>query len=335
MQSLLKTVFRLVDLVLAPAVLLFAPLAMGLAWLRHRAPLSRSILDRFQVALVRHHYYEPVIFPKDLREKDLRLPRQISGLELNETTQLRLVQQFKYRDELLGIPMKKSGPSEFGYHNGSFEPGDAEFLYNMIRHFKPSRIIEVGSGNSTLIARLAIKENRKEKPDYRCEQTCIEPFEQPWLEGIGVNVIREKVEVCPTPLFRSLRENDILFIDSSHIIRPQGDVLHQYLHLLGLLRPNVIVHVHDIFTPRDYPAEWLLRDRWMWNEQYLLEAFLSFNSCFEVISAVNWLAYAHREKLQDACPILMLEPWREPGSFWFRRVNDATSGPLKNDDETG
>jgi hypothetical protein len=327
MQALPKTLFRLIDLVLAPAVLAFAPLAAGLARLRHRAPLSRSILDRFQVAMVRHHYYEPVIFPQDLRQGDLLLPRQISGLELNEFAQLSLVEQFRYRDELLAIPMKKTGPSEFGYHNNSFEPGDAEFLYNMIRHFKPSRIVEVGSGNSTLIARLAIEANKKERPDYLCEQICIEPFEQPWLETIDVTVVREKVEACPTHFFQSLRENDILFIDSSHIIRPQGDVLHQYLHLLGLLHPNVIVHVHDIFTPRDYPAEWLLRDRWMWNEQYLLEAFLSFNSSFEVISAVNWLAHAHREKLHDACPILMQEPWREPGSFWFRRKNDAASSP--------
>lgn len=318
MQNFHKVLFGLIDIILAPAVLVLAPLAAGLARLRHRAPLSRSILDKFHVAVVRHHYYEPVLFPKDLRQ-DLCLPRQISGLQLNETAQLKLVEQFRYRDELLAIPIEKAGASKFGYHNGSFESGDAEFLYDMIRHFKPGRIVEVGSGNSTLIARLAIEKNKKENPDYRCEQICIEPFEQPWLESIGVNVVRKKVELCPTSFFEALRGNDILFIDSSHIIRPQGDVLHQYLNLLGLLRPNVIVHVHDIFTPRDYPAEWLLRDRWMWNEQYLLEAFLSFNSSFEVICAVNWLALNHREKLHDACPVLMQEPWREPGSFWFRR----------------
>ena len=170
-----------------------------------------------------------------------------------------------------------------------------------------------------LIARLAIQRNASENSGYRCEQTCIEPFEQPWLESLGLNVIRENVELISTKFFEVLEGNDILFIDSSHIIRPQGDVLHQYLYLFGLLQPNVIVHVHDIFTPRDYPAEWVLRDRKMWNEQYLLEAFLSFNSEFKVIGAVNWLYHTHREKLHDACPILMQEPGREPGSFWFRR----------------
>lgn len=310
--------YKIVDFIIAPIMLILAPVAAGASRLRHRAPLSRSILDKFQIAVVQHHYYEPILFPSDLTH-DPSSPRQITGLDLNEAAQLALIEQFRYRDELLAIPVKQTTSRNFGYHNGSFEPGDAEFLYNMIRHFRPRKIVEVGSGNSTLMARLAIDANRRADADYRCEQICIEPFEQPWLESIGVNVIREKVERCPTSIFEDLAENDIMFIDSSHIIRPQGDVLHEYLNLLGLLRPKVIVHVHDIFTPRDYPAQWLLRDRWMWNEQYLLEAFLSFNSCFEVIGAVNWLAYQHRERLHDACPILMQEPWREPGSFWFRR----------------
>jgi Methyltransferase domain len=324
MRHLSKTFFSLLDIVIAPTLLIFAPLAAGLARLRHRAPLSRFILDKFQVAVVRHHYYEPIVFPVDLT-RDLHLPRQIPGLDLNERGQLDLVEQFRYRDELLAIPIEQTSPSTFGYHNSSFEPGDAEFLYNMIRHFKPCRIVEVGSGNSTLMARLAIEANKKENENYRCDQICIEPFEQPWLESVGVNVVRKKVERCPSSMFEALTENDILFIDSSHIIRPQGDVLHEYLYLLGLLRPKVIIHVHDIFTPRDYPAQWLVRDRWMWNEQYLLEAFLSFNSSFEVICAVNWLADHHKAKLHDACPILMQESWREPGSFWFRRKGNPCS----------
>lgn len=313
-----EALFRFMDLILAPAVLVLAPLASGVARLRQRAPLSRSILDKFHVAVVRHHYYEPIVFPDDIKD-DLRLPRQITGLDLNERGQFDLLKEFNYRDELIAIPIEQTDRTRFAYHNGSFEPGDAETLYNMIRHFKPRRIVEIGSGNSTLMARLAIEKNGSEDPGYACDHICIEPFEQPWLESIGVNVVRKKVECCPTDVFKELAQNDILFIDSSHIIRPQGDVLYEYLHLLGLLAPGVVVHVHDIFTPSDYPADWLLRSRWMWNEQYLLEAFLSFNSSFEVICALNWLAHVNREKLDNACPILVKEPWREPGSFWFRR----------------
>ncbi|MCA1413391.1 class I SAM-dependent methyltransferase [Bradyrhizobium sp. NBAIM20] len=319
MHYVRKSIYGILDLILTPVVLLFAPLAVLLGRLRDRAPLSRSVCDRFQFAIVRHHYYEPIVLAKDLK-RDLDIPREITGLNLNEAAQLELIEQFNYRDELLEIPTVQKRPDEFGYHNGSFEAGDAEFLYNMIRHFKPKRIVEVGSGNSTLMARLAIEANGRDSPGYRCEQICIEPFEQPWLESAGVTVLRRKVECCPDSLFEALGENDILFIDSSHIIRPQGDVLHEYLHVLGLLRHNVLVHVHDVFTPHDYPAQWLLRDRWLWNEQYLLEAFLSFNAHFEIIGAVNWLARNHKARLNDACPVLMREPWRQPGSFWFRRV---------------
>jgi hypothetical protein len=317
-QNLRLAFFRIVDVLLTPVVLILAPLAAALARFRDRTLLSRSILDRFRVAVVRHHYYEPVVFPADLM-RDLRLPRRIVGLDLNGSGQLELLQKFKYREELLAIPIEKKAPSEFGYHNRSFGVGDAEYLYNIIRYFKPRRIIEIGSGNSTLMGRLAIARNTREDRDYRCEQICIEPFEQPWLETIGVNVVRKKVESCPMSMFEELTKNDILFIDSSHIIRPQGDVLYECLEILGSLKPNVIIHVHDIFTPSDYPAEWLLRERRMWNEQYLLEAFLSFNHSFEIIAALNWLAHNHRDRLRDACPILIQEPWHEPGSLWFRR----------------
>jgi predicted O-methyltransferase YrrM len=256
---------------------------------------------------------------------DLRAERRISGLDLNETGQISLLQQFHYKDELLDIPRENPGTRQFYYHNGSYESGDAEYLYNFVRHFKPHRIVEIGSGNSTLMARRAIEKNRVDDLAYSCDHVCIEPYEQPWLEQTGATIIREKVEMCPVEVFDRLRENDILFIDSSHVIRPQGDVLHEYLHILGRLSPGVLIHVHDVFTPYDYPAGWVIQDRHMYNEQYLMEAFLCFNQSFEVVGAVNWLSHVHRDLLVEACPILMREPLREPGSFWLRRSHVSRS----------
>jgi hypothetical protein len=320
MNAHLKTsAARAIDVAVAPATLLLAPLVVGLARLRAKAPLSRSILDRFGVALVQHHYYQPIVFPGDLRG-DLGAERELPGLDMNEAGQLALIGQFRWREELLAIPRKKPSEDGFGYVNGFFESGDAEILFDMIRHFRPRRIVEVGCGQSTLMARLAIGANRREDPAYACEHTCIEPFERPWLERLDVRVIREQVELCPTGIFTALEANDVLFVDSSHIIRPQGDVVHEFLHLFGLLGPGVLVHVHDIFTPRDYLPDYVVRERWLWNEQYLLEAFLSFNTSFEVLAAMNWLSHNHRDKLAEACPMLLAEPGREPGSFWFRRV---------------
>ena len=90
--------------------------------------------------------------------------------------------------------------------------------------------------------------------------TCVEPCEQPWLESTGVEVLRKRVEVLDSQFFLCVERNDVLFIDSSHVIRPQGDVVFQYLSILPSLQNGVIVHVHDIFTPRDYPSEWLRKE---------------------------------------------------------------------------
>jgi hypothetical protein len=170
------------------------------------------------------------------------------------------------------------------------------------------------------MAAAAIAANAGEDETYSCEHTCIEPYEMPWLEDIGVDVVRSRVEEMDLDLFRSLQRNDVLFIDSSHIIRPQGDVLFEYLEVLPILQSGVIVHVHDIFTPRDYPREWVVDSMRMWNEQYLLEAFLTNNSDFEVLVALNFLKHHHPAALSKACPVLAEEiERREPGSIWLRR----------------
>lgn len=279
---------------------------------------ARGVLDRLDIAVLRHHYYSPVVFPSDLRTS-LSAPRPLPGLKFETERQLMLLKSFTYQDELLAIPIDKPDIKTFGYHNEAFESGDAEMLYNMIRHFKPRRFIEVGCGQSTLMARLAFARNRWDDPDYSCRHVCIEPFEQPWLDEMGMEIIRDRIECVDTAIVETLEANDIFFIDSSHVIRPQGDVVHEYLLLLCLLKPGVIVHVHDVFTPRDYPSAWVLDDRRLWNEQYLLEAFLSFNESFEVLAMVNFLAHEHRQALGDSCPVFGRETGREPGSFWFRR----------------
>lgn len=257
-------------------------------------------------------YAEDLLYPLD-RERD------VAGFDLNVEEQLRLLTKLDYGDELDKVPIDSDRKDTFHYHNGAFESGDAEYLYNMIRHFSPRRIMEIGSGYSTLMARAAIEKNISEDSDYICEHTCIEPYQMPWLESTGATILRKRVEECDLEIFDELGENDILFIDSSHIIRAQGDVLFEYLEILGRLGNGVLIHVHDIFLPRDYPADWLFKQYRFWNEQYLLEAFLAFNRDFSVIGALNYLWHNHRRELESVCPMLATEPDREPGSFWFRR----------------
>ena len=266
-------------------------------------------------------YYEPLINPKKHLTKPLSQDRNLPGLNLNVEEQLEFLENFDFNEELLSLPLyeiDKNTP-HFFYHNEWYSLGDAEYLYNMIRYLKPNRIIEVGSGVSTLLAREAIEKNKFEDSDYTCHHICIEPYERSWLTDLDVKLIRKKVENIKLDFFQQLEANDILFIDSSHIIRPQGDVLFEYLEILPRLQSGVYIHVHDIFTPRDYDEGWIIKHHLLWNEQYLLEAFLSFNNEFKIIGALNFLSVHHREKLGKKCPLFATEKGISPRAFWMQR----------------
>jgi len=266
---------------------------------------------------VRNHYYEP-LFDKRNLYKPLSDNRILPGINWNIQEQLSILNSFTTASEMESIPDDFVDELTFNFRNNAFEYGDAEYWYNLIRRKKPSRIIEIGCGNSTKMAQLAIRKNREEDANYHCEHICIEPYEMPWLEKLNIRIIRERVENVDKEIFKSLGNNNILFIDSSHVIRPQGDVLYEYLELLPTLNQGVIVHVHDIFSPKDYLQEWIIGEVRFWNEQYLLEAFLTSNSEWKIIGAINFLHHNHFKALKDKCP--RLKPEHEPGSFYMQKV---------------
>lgn len=316
-----QTAWRLIDTVLVPvaalsALIMRAIRRQGL----HRLPATRETFRRIGVFPLLDHYYEPLFTPSTLRTP-LSAERDLPGIDMNVDEQLLLLEKFDYADELLAFPQEEQPGLGFYYQNTMFGSGDAEYLYNIIRLFKPRRLIEIGSGQSTRIAAAAIAANRVENEANTCQHVCVEPYEADWLEQLDVTVLRTPVEQLDKAMFDELDSNDILFIDSSHMIRPQGDVLHEYLELLPRLGSGVLVHVHDIFTPRDYPAEWIIDQNRFWNEQYLLEAFLSHNSEFKVIGALNFLKHHHPDQISRCCPVLGSDiTTREPGSFWIQRV---------------
>jgi hypothetical protein len=310
---------RIVDVFSLPLTLVAGVWLSQVKRALHRMPISKKLLQRIGVMPIHHHYYEPIIYANDLRQP-LNRERNLPGLDLNLAEQLELLEGFNYNQELADLPLNAQGDGGFHYLNDWFGPGDAEFLFNMIRHYKPATIIEIGSGYSSLMARYAIDKNDNEDSTYRCRHLCIEPHENPWLERTGAEIVRTKVEELEPGYFGKLERNDILFIDSSHVIRPQGDVLFEYLELLGSLKSGVIIHIHDIFTPRDYLERWVLDESKLYNEQYLMEAFLSYNDQFRIIGSLNHLWHHHRGKLGQVCPILLKQaPEYEPGSFWLVR----------------
>jgi predicted O-methyltransferase YrrM len=279
--------------------------------------IGEKIFMQLGILPVLDHYYEPMINPRKYLTKSLRDDRILRGIDFNAEEQLNILAKFNYNEELLSFPFCKNKDNEYYYDNTYYCSGDAEYLYNMVRHYKPNRIIEIGSGYSTLMVRNAISNNKLDNSNYVCQHICIEPYEMPVLEKIEVELIRENVENIEKPFFQKLEANDILFIDSSHIIRPQGDVLFEYLELLPTLKSGVIIHVHDIFTPKDYLNEWVFNNHHLWNEQYLLEAFLTFNSEFKIIGALNYLTHNYRKELAEKCPIFAKQKSREPGAFWM------------------
>ncbi len=283
-----------------------------------RLPVTYKVWDSIGLAPVRYHYYQPVFNVNDLPDNTWVEKDPMLGVDWNEKGQLQLLNQFTYQSELKDIPVSEvKGSLEF-YHNKSFGPADSEMLYNMIRHYKPGRVIEIGSGYSTRMMKKALDVNRGE--GVQSSHICIEPYEMPWLESLGLDeVVRERVESVEPSLFSSLAENDVLFIDSSHVLRLGGDVFVEYLRILPSLKPGVVIHIHDIFLPYEYPRNWVIDKRRYWTEQYILQAFLAFNDHFEVLAGVHWLARDHMDQLAKVCPVFA-EQNRGAGSFWIRKI---------------
>lgn len=307
-----------IDFLLSPFVYVFLSILKKIRLIGlYHFPYCKKAIFKIGVFPILNHYYEPQF---DFREskQPLSQDRMLQGIKWNTAEQRKLLSAFSFSHELLDIPKDKTDKLEFYLNNGSFGSGDAEFWYQLIRLIKPKRIIEVGSGNSTLMAIKAIEKNIEQDPNFQCKHVCIEPYEMPWLEKTGVSVERKKIEDVELSFFSQLEKNDILFIDSSHIIRPQGDVLYEYLELLPTLKEGVIVHIHDIFSPRNYPKEWIEEGVLFWNEQYLLEAFLSHNNSWKILGALNYLQHNYHDDLKSVTPFLTSNS--EPGSFYIQKI---------------
>jgi hypothetical protein len=281
-----------------------------------RLKLSRRLMLAVGIFPIVRHYYEPQF--DCLFEHPLDQDRKLPGIDFNLDGQLEFLKTLNRSGELSDWASGLLDDTGFVFGNGTFESGDAEFWYQLIRQVKPARIYEIGSGNSTRIAIRAIRQNQRNDPQYMCRHLCIEPYEMKWLESSSVELIREKVELLDVSIFQDLSDGDILFIDSSHVIRPQGDVLFEYLDILPILKSGVIVHIHDIFSPKNYPASWLIEDARLWNEQYLFEAFMTQNKNWKVLGALNYLKHKQFKILTEVCPFLTSE--REPGSFYIQCI---------------
>jgi len=262
------------------------------------------------------HFYQPIPDTRCLPEALWNQPSKLVGIDMNDSLQLDLLRNHfpKFRDEYEWFPTKPTAdPSEFYLDNHLFDGADALVAYCVVRHFQPRLIIEVGSGFSSLVlGKAAARSNTS-------DLICIEPFPRQFLRQgfLGLRSLIEKnVQAIDLEFFAQLGSGDILFIDSSHTVKIGGDVNYLFLEVLPRLRPGVIVHLHDIFLPFEYPRDWVLDEFRFWTEQYLLQAFLMFNSEFEVLMANSYLNHYYVQDLKAAFP--NLRGWGG-GSFWMQR----------------
>ena len=298
---------------------------MGLIARAYRRILWRlfSPIERFGVHLLPVHYYSPLPDTRELRANFHRFSDEhpMHGVQMNPSQQLDLMErQVKPFEQ----EYRAAGGEQFGLDAAkmvSFAPINALTLYAMIRSTGPRRMIEVGSGMSTRISAAAFERNRIQGQPG--EFTVIEPYPdlelRAGLPGVA-RLIAKKEEDVPVDVFLELEEDDILFIDSSHTIKIFGDVNYLFLTVLPQLKPGVLVHVHDIFFPLDYlPHHFFNRfGKQIWQEQYLLHAFLMFNREFEVLNSASYLHVKYFDALRRLFPWYHVD--RHPSSFWMRRV---------------
>jgi predicted O-methyltransferase YrrM len=264
------------------------------------------------------HFYQPVPDTSTLPERLWARPSELAGLDLREDEQLRALQEIStLRGEYDALPdTAASDPLRFHFGNPAFGPVDGEVLYAMVRLRRPRRVIEVGSGWSTRLIAEAIRVNAGEDPASRGHLVSIDPTPQPLLAPLA-EVRTARIQDIEPSFFDVLDRDDILFIDSSHVVSIGSDVVFEVLDVLPRLRPGVLVHFHDIFLPAEYPREWVLGHHRFWNEQYLVQAFLAFNSGYEIVLANAYLAAAHPERLHEV--FRRYGPGVQPGSLWLRR----------------
>ena len=245
------------------------------------------------------HFYQPIPDTQKLDET-YRAESAMAGIEWHETAQLQLLSQSfpKYAAEYQEFFDAFRSDANFAGKRLEFMGHDPHIYHCMIRHFQPKVVIEVGGGFSTCVAANAARLNS----DTRV--IAVEPYPNDYLQSLAGEIqhVKQRAQAIELEFFDQLQANDILFIDSSHVVKTGSDVCYLVLEVLPRLSKGVIVHFHDIFLPFDYPREWLEQRHLFWNEQYLVQAFLMHNQRVRILLANSFMGKRHRALLEQTFP---------------------------------
>jgi predicted O-methyltransferase YrrM len=274
------------------------------------------------------HYYSPIPSRADVdrwaEAKWRQTPEGLAGIDLNVEGQLAMLAALGPLTEALAFADDPGGATRYWWDNDGFSPGDATVLAGMLMHYQPKKVVEVGAGYSTAVM-LDVSERYLADPP---RIVCMDP-EPARLRSVlrgdeaRLTVHETIVQDLPIELFTTLEANDILFIDSSHVLKLGSDVSLLFLDVLPRLRPGVVVHIHDIATTFEYPPEWYDEGR-AWNEAPALRAFLAFNQAYEILYFCDYMNRFQTDAVARTMPLALRAPKGAPPgntsvSFWMRR----------------
>jgi predicted O-methyltransferase YrrM len=270
------------------------------------------------------HFYYPVPVLSELDESIWMTESEMVGIDMNLGGQESLVEDLakNYFHEYFALNADRLSPPGVYSRNVGYGGTDGAMLYSIIRLRKPRRIIEIGSGSSTLLAIIAAQKNQEEGAPA-CHITSIEPYPAPYLRGAlagSGEILQQRVETVSLDHFMSLDENDILFIDSSHTVRVGGDVVFEINEVLPRLRKGVVVHIHDICFPLNYSQKFVVEMHCFWAEQYLLQAFLAFNPKYRVLWSFSYVQLKRQDILRKHFSNYYRPGTGEMGAFWMEAV---------------
>jgi hypothetical protein len=267
------------------------------------------------------HFHSPIPDLGEVRADAGRIfrPATLAGIELQIPAQLRLLDLLRQFFSDIPFTDDATPPYRYFYRNDFYSYGDAGLLFCLLRHVRPQRIVEVGSGYSTCV----MLDTNEYFLGSSAQVTCIEPDPprllslcRPSDPGQAFELVPQRVQEVPLDLFRRLERGDVLFVDSSHVSKVGSDVNYLLFEVLPALQKGVLVHFHDVFADFEYPREWILDKGLAWNECYLLRAFLQYNTAFSVTMFLPHLAQRHRHQL-EMFPLLLKHPG---GGLWLTRV---------------
>lgn len=279
----------------------------------------RRVAPRLGYDVIEHSFNSPLPEIERLPAWVWDGPRMLTGVDLRlaEASELLANGLAPYIAEFAPPRARRPGRS-FYLDNQRYESVDAESLYAIVRHFRPARVVELGSGASSHVIAEAKRANERDGSPLAHTIFDPFPFTASRLGPVDAEVHRARTEDLDLAVFSQLGAGDVLFVDTTHTVKTGGDVPRLILDVFPNLREGVLVHVHDIFLPYDYPREWVLEGRRAWAEQYLLHAFLAFNAAYQVVFPAHALARQLPELVSEVIP--SFRPGVAPGAFWMRKV---------------